>query len=109
MKERDLSSEKQFIARRIPWQEHTLLNICDEELLDTTVKGGNVDMHISRDYFGVEKVSLNEALAMVRSSNIVNLAGSRIVERVLAEKLASERAVKRVGTVSFLMIYKFSN
>jgi hypothetical protein len=66
-------------------------------------------MHISRDYFGVEKVSLNEALAMVRSSNIVNLAGSRIVERVLAEKLASERAVKRVGTVSFLMIYKFSN
>ena len=101
--------DKQFIARQIRWQEQTLLNICDEELLGTTVRGGNLDMHISRDYFGGDKVSMNEALEMVRRSSIINLAGSRIVERVVAEKLASERSVKRVGSVSFLMIYKFSN
>jgi hypothetical protein len=104
-----LSAEKQFIARQIRWQEQILVNICDEELLGTTVKGGNLDMHISRDYFGGDKVSMTEALAMVRNSSIINLAGSRIVERVVAERLASERSVKRVGSVSFLMIYKFSN
>ena len=45
-------SEKQFIARKIKWQDVTLVNICDEELLGTTVKGDKVDMQISRDYFG---------------------------------------------------------
>jgi len=104
-----MSAEKQFIARRIPWQNQTLINICDEELLGTTVSGGNVDMSISRDYFGVDKVNESEALDLVREGSIINLAGTRIVEKVVGEKLASEKAVKRIGSVSFLMIYKFTN
>ena len=103
-----MSAEKQYIAREIRWQNATLLNICDEELLGTTVKGENVDMYISKDYFGMDKVNEDQAISLVRRSSIINLAGSRIVERVLGEKLASEKAVKRVGSVSFLMIYKFS-
>ncbi|MCL4519769.1 MAG: DUF424 family protein [Thaumarchaeota archaeon] len=101
-------SEKQYIARTIKYQDVVLVNICDEELLGTTVKGDNVDMSISKDYFGGEKVSEDQAIRLVRGSSIVNLAGSRIVDRVLGERLASERAVKKVGQVSFLMIYKFS-
>jgi len=104
-----MSAEKQFIARRIPWQNQTLINICDEELLGTTVSSGNVDMAISRDYFGVDKVNESEALDLVRGGSIINLAGTRIVEKVVGERLASEKAVKRIGSVSFLMIYKFTN
>jgi len=100
--------EKQYIARKIKWQNATLVNICDEELLGTTVKGEQVEMPISRDYYGVDKVNENEAIQLVRNSSIVNLAGSRIVEKVLAADLASRRAVKNVGNVSFLMIYKFT-
>lgn len=66
-------------------------------------------MHISRDYFGGDKVNESQALDMVKNSSIVNLAGSRIIGRVLENKLATERAVKMVGPVAFLMIYKFSN
>ena len=101
-------SEKQFIARKIKWQDVTLVNICDEELLGTTVKGDKVDMQISRDYFGGEKVGEDEAIKLVRGSSIVNLAGTRIVDKIVDQRLASDRAVKRVGSVSFLMIYKFS-
>lgn len=101
-------SDKQFIARRIKWQDAVLLNICDEELLGTTVKGDSIEMQISRDYFGSEKVSEEKAIEMVKGSSIINLAGSRIVEKVVGNSLASERAVKRVGDVDFLMIYKFS-
>ena len=102
------TGEKQFIARMIKWQNATLVNICDEELLGTTVKGEQVEMPISRDYFGADKVNEMEAIQMVRTSSIVNLAGSRIVEKVVDAKLASRNAVKSVGNVSFLMIYKFS-
>ena len=101
-------SEKQFIARKIKWQDVTLVNICDEELLGTTVKGDKVDMQISRDYFGGEKVGEDEAINLVRGSSIVNLAGTRIVDKIVDQRLASDRAVKRVGSESFLMIYKFS-
>ncbi len=104
-----MQSEKQYIARTIPYQNTVLLNICDEELLGKIVKGGKVDMEISKEYFGGQKVSEDEAISLVKTSNIVNLAGSRIVEKVLDRKLASERAVKKVGPVAFLMIYKFSN
>ena len=102
-------SEKQYIARKIKWQEAVLVNICDEELLGTTVKGEKVDMHISREYYGSEKVSEARAIDLVRGSSIVNLAGSRIVEKVIEANLASEQAVKTVGDVAFLMIYKFTN
>jgi uncharacterized protein len=104
-----LQSEKQYIARTIKYEKTILLNICDEELLGKTVKGGKVDMEISRDYFGGDLVSEAEAINLVRASSIVNLAGTRIVEKVVDQKLASARAVKKVGPVSFLMIYKFSN
>jgi uncharacterized protein len=105
----EAQSEKQYIARRIKWQEAVLVNICDEELLGTTVKGGEVDIHISRDYFGAEKVDEDGAIGLVKESSIVNLAGSRIVEKVVSANLATRHAVKQVGDVSFLMIYKFSN
>ncbi len=103
------NDQKQFIARRIKWQEAVLVNICDEELLGTTIKGGEVEMPISRDYFGGEKVSESQAIELVRGSSIINLAGTRIVEKVVEANLASPHAVKTVGDVSFLMIYKFSN
>ena len=104
-----MDNSKQYIARTIKYENTILLNICDEELLGKTVKGGNVDMEISRDYFGGDLVSEDEAINLVKASSIVNLAGTRIVEKVVDQKLASGRAVKKVGPVSFLMIYKFSN
>ena len=103
-----MSDEKQFIARMIRWQNATLVSICDEELLGTTVKGDRVDMEISREYFGGDKVNEDQAISMVKQSSIVNLAGARIVEKVIDQKLASAQAVKKIGPVAFLMIYKFS-
>jgi hypothetical protein len=103
-----LSSEKQFIARTIRRENAVLVNICDEELLGATVKGEKIEMEISREYFGAEKVNELQAISLVRNGSIINLAGSRIVEKVVGQKLASEKSVKRVGPVAFLLIYKFS-
>ncbi len=102
------ASDKLYVARIIKWDGMTLVNICDKELLGTTVKGMGLEMHISHEYFDGELVNTNQALNLVRSSNIVNLVGERIVSKVLEAKLASERAVKKVGKVSFLMIFKFT-
>ena len=105
------SLERQYVARSINWKSGgtnvILVNICDEELLGTTIRGEQVDMPISKEYYGGEKVSEIEAIDLVRNSSIVSLAGTRIVSKVVEAKLASGKAVKRFGDVSFLMIYKF--
>jgi uncharacterized protein len=103
----DNDGKRQYIARTIKYEKLILVNICDEELLGTTVKGKEVDMPISREYFGGDKVSETQAIDLVKRSSIVNLAGTRIVSKIVDANLASEQAVKQVGDVSFLMIYKF--
>jgi len=85
----------------------SLVNICDEELLGATVKDKQVEMNISKDYFGGHLVKLEEALELVRSSGAANLVGERIVSKVVEAGLASKLAVKKVGKVLFLMIFKF--
>ena len=106
-----LDSEKQYIARKISREvsgsKVVLVNICDEELLGTTVKTDQVDMPISQEYFGSDKVNEFEALNLVKNSGVVTLVGGRIVSKVVEANLASKRAVKEFGNVAFLMIYKF--
>ncbi|MFQ6134934.1 MAG: DUF424 domain-containing protein [Nitrososphaerales archaeon] len=96
-----------YVARLIKWEGTLMVNICDEELLGKTVKDDRLEMRISKDYFGGDNINLEEALELIRKSQIVNLAGTRIVEKALRANLASRLAVKKVGSTSFLMIFKF--
>ena len=84
-----------------------LISICDAELVGKTLNEGRLRMHISDDYFGGELVGEREALRMMRESAIVNLAGERSVGMALENKMASERAVRKIQGVPFLMIYRF--
>jgi len=97
-----------FVARVVTWEGTAHVNICDEELLGTKVQDGSLEMQISRDYFGGELISSDEAVQLVRSCAVANLVGRRIVHRVLAEKLAAPGAVRTIGDVAFLMIFKFT-
>jgi hypothetical protein len=100
-------AELGFIVNKIKWKENIMASICDEELINTIVKHGEVEMSISREYFGENKMDLEDALEIIRSSQIINLAGTRIVNETIRAKLASNLAVKKVGSTSFLMIFKF--
>jgi len=95
-------------VRSMSWKDTTLINICDVDLIGRTLNEGKLKMHISRDYFGGQVVDGSEALRMMKTSSIVNLAGEKAVEIALANKLAVEQAVRRIEGVPFLMIYKFS-
>ena len=85
-----------------------MINICDVELIGKTLEEGKLKMHMSRDYFGGQIVDSSEALRMMKESSIINLAGQKAVEIALANKMAAEQAVRMIGGVPFLMIYKFS-
>lgn len=95
------------MVRVIKWEGTSLVNICDPELLGRTVEGDGVTMNISEDYFSGESMGEESVVQLVRSCSMANLVGNRIVNIVLRENLASQQAVRSVGGVSFLMIFKF--
>ena len=86
-----------------------MVNMCDFDLLGEKIVEDNLEIHISKDYFGGEIVNSKEALQLVRDIPIVNLAGTRIVSKVVDAKLASKRAVKIIGSTSFLLIFRFDH
>jgi hypothetical protein len=96
-----------FSVKRIAWKDTSLINICDSDLLGKTARDSKLSMHISEDYFGGELVDGGEALRLMKSSTIVSLAGGKAVKMAVENKLAAKEAVRVVGDVPFLMIYKF--
>jgi len=98
----------EFSMRIIAGSEATIVSVCDAELLGTTVKGDGLVMNVSKEYYGEELVGANDALTMIKKSDVANLAGERIVDLVVSHNLASEEAVKFVGKTAFLLIYRFT-
>lgn len=86
-----------------------MANICDAELLNRSVSEGSLVMHFSPDYFGEELVDLDEALKIVEETPILNLAGNNIVSKVIEAKFATPSAVREIGCIKFLMVFKFKH
>ncbi|MCD6511639.1 MAG: DUF424 family protein [Thaumarchaeota archaeon] len=99
----------EYVVRLMNWNGLRLLNVCEKELLGSVVKGDGLEMRISEDYFGGEVVEREEVIKLVKECEIVNLVGNEIVEAVVEEGLANGDAVRIIGGVSFLMIFKFSS
>ena len=96
-----------FSVRSIAWKNSAVVNVCDAELVGTTLSEGQLKMHISKDYFGGELVEEDEVVKIIKASAILSLAGVRSVNVALANKLGSPQAVREIQGVPFLMIYKF--
>ena len=99
----------EYVVKLMNWNGLRLLNVCEKELLGSVVKGDGLEMRISEDYFGGEVVEREEVIRLVKECKIVNLVGNEIVEAVVEEGLANGDAVRIIGGVSFLMIFKFSS
>ncbi len=86
----------------------SLVNVCDEEIVGKTVAEGRLKVHLSKDYYSGQVVDYGEALRLMRTCSIVNLAGQRSVSLAVDNQLGAREAVREIEDVPFLMIYKFS-
>ena len=101
-------AEKGFSVRTADFKGTILVNICDEELVGSTVTEGKLKVHLSKDFYSGEVVNRGEALRLIRTCSIVNLAGSRSVSLAVDNKVGAPESVREIQKVPFLMIYKFS-
>jgi uncharacterized protein len=99
---------KGFSVRTAEFRGTILVNICDEELVGRTVSEGKLKVHLSEDFYSGEVVDKGEALRLIRTCQIVNLAGTRCVSLAVDNAVGSPSAIREIEEVPFLMIYKFA-
>jgi hypothetical protein len=97
-----------FSVRTAEFKGTILVNICDEELVGRTVSEGALKVHLSSEFYSGEVVDTGEALRLIRTCSIVNLAGSRSVSLAVDNKVGAPEAIREIEEVPFLMIYKFA-
>ncbi len=99
---------KGFAVKSSEYRGSVLVNVCDEELVGRTVAEGRLKVHLSREFYSGEIVDKGEALRLIRTCSIVNLAGERSVWLAVENQLGAKEAIREIEEVPFLMIYKFS-
>ena len=95
----------QFSVKTANYQNQSMLNICDAELLGKKIIEGDLTMHISENYYGERFVEKDEAESLLNNSSIINMAGKETVSLSLNLGIGSENAVKIVSDVPFLIIF----
>jgi len=88
------------------WGSQTLLAICDAELLGKTLREGKIVFRVREEFYKGYKVSLDEAVELIRHSTIVNMVGQNIVNRALEERLIHPEAILRISGVPHAQIVK---
>ena len=96
----------QFFYRLIHNQNIKIANLCDFDNLGKTVSNADVEIEISKAYFGGQLVDEKEAIDLLTRSSMLNLVGNRIVKLALSLNLASEDSVRIIDGVSFLLVYQ---
>ena len=98
---------KGFSVRTAEFKGTILVNMCDEELVGRTVEEGKLKVHLSKDFYSGEVVDKGEALRLIRTCSIINLAGFRSVSLAVDNNVGVPEAIREIEEVPFLMIYKF--
>lgn len=93
-----------FSVKVTNYQQNPMLNICDSDLLDRTVEDGKRKVTINKRYYGEKTVEEDEAQHLLKTSSIINMAGTKTVSLSIRIGVGIESGVKYVDTVPFLIV-----
>lgn len=85
---------------------HVLLSICDAEILGKTFREGKIVFQVTKEFYGEEEVEIEEAIAMIENSTIVNLVGKNVVEKAVERGYVHPEAILTIEGVPHAQIVK---
>ena len=83
-----------------------MLNICDAELLGKKITEKELQVHISKSYYGEKIVEKEEAKTLLKNSSIINMVGKETVSLSIELGIGSETGIKTISDVPFLIVFK---
>ncbi|UCE28848.1 MAG: DUF424 domain-containing protein [Candidatus Bathyarchaeota archaeon] len=86
--------------------QYSLLAACDAELLGMVLHDGKVAFEVRKEFYMGSKVSVEEAVDLMKQSAIVNMVGRNIVEKAIEKGLIHPEAVLEISGVPHAQIVK---
>jgi len=83
-----------------------LLAICDAEILGRTLRKGNVVFHVKEEFYKGEEANIEEAMAMIETSTIVNMIGRNVVTKAMEKGYVHPEAVLDIQGIPHAQIVK---
>ena len=83
-----------------------MLNICDVELLGKTIIQDDLNMNITKSYYGQKVVDEAEAANLLKNSPIINMVGNKTVSLAIRLGIGSESGIKTISGVPFSIVFK---
>ena len=84
-----------------------MLNICDAELVGKTVRQSDLEITITKSYYGDRIVDEKEAESLLRTSSIINMVGKKTIDLSIKIGIGSAKGVKEIEGIPFLIVFKF--
>ena len=88
------------------WGRHTLLAVCDTDILGKTFKKDGVVFEIKEEFYNGYKTNIDEALELIEQSTIVNLCGRNIVKKAIEKGYVHPEAIFEISGVLHAQIIK---
>ena len=85
---------------------NVLLAICDCELLGKTLREGKIVFQVKEEFYKGGKVTVEEALAMIENSTIVNMVGKNCVEKAIEKGYVHPEAILEIEGIPHAQIIK---
>ena len=96
----------QFSARVINSQNNKIVNICDPDLLGKTIVDDDLNITISKGYYGEKIIDESEAKILLENSTSINMVGENTISFSIGLGIGSKDAVKKINNIPFLIVFK---
>lgn len=96
-----------FAVKQVNQQRNRMLNICDAELVGRTVRQSDLEIKITKSYYGDRIVDEKEAESLLRTSSIINMVGKRTINLSIKMGVGTAKGVKEIEGIPFLIVFKF--
>ena len=95
-----------FSTKVISASGNLMLNICDPELVGKTFHDGTTKIKINSNYYAERDVDEHEAKNLLTKCNSINMVGEKTISLATSLGLGSEKSVRRIEGVPFLILFK---
>ena len=85
---------------------NVLLTICDAEILGRTLREGKIVFCVKADFYRGRRVDVEEAVAMIENSTIVNMVGRNVVKRAIEKGFVHPEAVLNIEGVPHAQVVR---
>lgn len=84
----------------------TILATCDAELLGQVLRDDKIVFEVKESFYKGSRVSVEEAIELVKRCAIVNMVGRHVVKHAIQEGLVHPEAILRIAGVPHAQIVR---